>query len=276
MKIISYNINSLRKRINLLQELITDFEPEIICLQEIKISHQKDFPFEFFENLGFKNLKFRLSLKGQGGVLIASKNIELIDENSFNFMFDQDEKEFFESNSHRHISVKFSWNEMIFRLHNFYVPSGGSGEEENDLLNPKFLDKLKFFKSMVAFFERNKSDGQIIVGDLNIAPFENDVFNHKMLLKVISHTEQETQLFRDLLEKGEFDDLCRIFHQHSEKIFSWWSYRSKDFQKNNRGRRLDHVLTSKNISAYVKNFRILSEYRKKDSPSDHSPVMIEL
>lgn len=277
MKIVSYNVNSLRKRLHLIEELIQKESPQILCLQEIKISSEKDFSFDFFERFGYKDCKFQLSDKGQGGVLIASKSLNLDAHCSFNFL-EKNEDSQLKTCSQRHISVQFTHPELNekIELHNLYVPSGGSGAEEADLTSPKFLEKLDFFEAMAKFFEKNKSNNQIILGDLNIAPFENDVFNHKQLLKIISHTPQETKLFEDLILKADLKDSARIFFPDNEKIFSWWSYRSKNWEQTNRGRRLDHILVSSNLAGKIKGFRILTEFRKKESPSDHCPVLIEI
>jgi exodeoxyribonuclease-3 len=273
MRIVSYNVNSLRKRLHLLEEIVKIYDPEIICLQEIKISTENDFPFDFFRDFGFNNLKFQLSLKGQGGVLIASKKTELVNHCSLNF-FEQGQG--FHECSERHLSVEISLHDQKISIHNLYVPSGGSGAEEVDLESKKFLDKLSFLRSMIYFFEQNKSENKIVIGDLNVAPFENDVFNHKQLLKVISHTKEETDLFKGLLEKGNLADIGRIFFSENEKIFSWWSYRSKNWQQTNRGRRLDHILVSENFAQNIKKFEILVDFRKKESPSDHCPILFEI
>jgi exodeoxyribonuclease-3 len=277
MKIISYNVNSLRKRLLPVEELIKLEKPQILCFQEIKISSEADLPFDFFEKFGFDQIKFQLSSKkGLGGVLIAAlKGINLENHCSFDFL--KKEEGEFSSCSERHVSVKFDFDDdKKIDLHNFYVPSGGSGAEENDLESEKFKEKLRFFEKMVEFFAQNKSDEKIILGDLNIAPFENDVFNHKQLLKVISHTKEETDLFSKLLEFGDLSDCGRIFFDNNQKIFTWWSYRSKNWEITNRGRRLDHILISNSLKNKVKNFKILVDFRKKESPSDHCPVLIEI
>jgi len=85
------------------------------------------------------------------------------------------------------------------------------------------------------------------VGDLNIAPLENDVWSHKQLLNVVSHTPLETSSLIEMINSCEWVDVMRELVPQDKKLYSWWSYRNKDWKKSNRGRRLDHILISKNI-----------------------------
>lgn len=191
MKIISYNINSLRKRISLLDELITVENPDIICLQEIKISNSEDLPIDFFKLYGYKFLSYGLSFKGMGGVLTASK-INLEEKSHISFLYNLED----DSSEKRHVVNKISINNNIINLHNFYVPSGGSGADEKNLDTYKFKQKIEFLENMIKYFEMNKDEDHIILGDLNVAPGENDVFNHKILKDVISHTPIERIIFK--------------------------------------------------------------------------------
>ena len=126
------------------------------------------------------------------------------------------------------------------------------------------------------FDEPNFRENQIIVGDFNIAPHENDVWNHKQLLKVVSHTPQEIELLNRLKQKGNWVDIIRKHIPESEKLYSWWSYRARDWNISNKGRRLDHIWASPDIAAKSTSAKILREARGwQQKPSDHVPLMAE-
>lgn len=263
MKIISWNINSLRKRLNHLELLVQNEAPDIICLQETKV-HNDHFPSEQIKKLGF-DYQYYYGGKSYHGVAILSK-FPL--ENVQKIAFD-------ELDYGRHIQCHIH-NKIV--LHNFYVPAGGSGNDENNLDTDKFLYKINYLKNMIKFFKEQQSKNQyaIITGDLNIAPEEHDVWSHKQLLKVISHTPIETDLFRELMEIVNLIDAGRITHSREEKLYSWWSYRSRDWKNSNRGRRLDHFLITKNLHSDLQEFKILKNMRDLVSPSDHAPLMITI
>ena len=133
---------------------------------------------------------------------------------------------------------------------------------------------------MSEYYELNKKEysqkKMILCVDFNIAPYENDVWNHKQLLKIISHTQIEIQRINRLKESLDFVDVAREFIDESQKAYTWWSYRNPNWQTNDKGRRLDHIWVSPNIKNLVKEFRILKHIRSWERPSDHVPVIIEL
>lgn len=112
----------------------------------------------------------------------------------------------------------------------------------------------------------------ILVGDLNIAPLENDVWSHKQLLKIISHTPVETEGMLDIMKQGNWLDLMRLNVPETEKIYTWWSYRAKDWEAADRGRRLDHIWSSQDLGPSLEKIDILREARGWNRPSDHVPV----
>src|SRR6185295_15517024 len=117
-----------------------------------------------------------------------------------------------------------------------YVPAGGDIPDPK--LNPKFAHKLQFLDEMEAYFDKMKgkaSTARVVVGDLNVAPFEHDVWSHKQLLKVVSHTPPETDRMHRLYATHDWIDVTRAFVPKEEKIFSWWSYRNQDWKKSDRG-----------------------------------------
>jgi exodeoxyribonuclease-3 len=124
--------------------------------------------------------------------------------------------------------------------------------------------------------KRKGANPLIIVGDLNVAPGEHDVWSHKQLLDVVSHTPVETAGLDAVRDQGGFVDLARRHRPDPEKLFTWWSYRSPDWTKNNRGRRLDHIWTSPDLAAVSSDFTIHASCRSWQRPSDHVPVSVRL
>ena len=117
---------------------------------------------------------------------------------------------------------------------------------------------------------------RIIVGDFNIAPFENDVWSHKQLLKVVSHTPIETNIFKKFIFDSELLDIVRELISKEKKLYTWWSYRNKDWKKSNRGRRLDHIFISKDLLQSVNKIEIIEDIRGWEKPSDHIPIILDI
>ncbi len=261
MIIVSWNINSVRLRIGLLQELIVKHNPDIICLQETKVVDEL-FPKQDILDLGYNYLKIK-GQKSYNGVAILSK-IEFKDDFSLK-LADIDDA--------RHISITLPQN---IELHNFYIPAGG--DEPDPVVNPKFAHKLAVVDYMDNWFRLNRKpqDKIIILGDFNIAPLEHDVWSHKQLLKVVSHTPIEVEKLNKLKSSLNWLDTARHFVPEKEKLYSWWSYRNKDWKKSNRGRRLDHIWVTRSLEANLVRQEIMKDMRDQASPSDHVPVIIEL
>ena len=259
MKIATWNINSIRLRKENVARFLKKENIDIICLQETKTVNEY-FPTEFFKTYGYLH-NFIRGEKSYNGVAILSKLP--FRKKSFH--------KFCNLNDTRHIKIELQNN---LTIHNFYVPAGGDVADIK--LNPKFKHKIDFIKEMINFLKNENFQKRIILGDFNIAPFENDVWSHKSLLNVVSHTKIETTYFEKLLKQGEFVDIIRKNFKYQDKIFSWWSYRNKDWKKSNRGRRLDHILISKNILKYIKNVKIYKSIRDEKKPSDHVPISITL
>lgn len=256
----TWNINSVRLRMPLVEQFLKDYELDVLCLQETKCPDEH-FPLKEFHKLGYEHIAIS-GQKGYHGVATISRRpISHIDV-----------VEFCEMGDCRHLSVAVEAGEKQLRIHNFYVPAGG--DEPNPLTNPKFDHKLKFLEEMRAM-TADAGDGfsSLLVGDLNIAPLENDVWSHKQMLKVVSHTPIETETLEDLRIKGGWSDLMRFNISADEKLYTWWSYRSKDWAASNRGRRLDHVWGSKDLEAHLIDMQILRDARGWERPSDHVPVI---
>lgn len=259
MRIATWNINSVRLRIHHVLRFLKEYDVDVICLQETKTPDEY-FPRQEFENIGYKYQNYR-GEKSYNGVAILSK-IKMIYNSYVNWCNKGDT---------RHISVKLK-NDV--ELHNLYVPAGG--DEPDVLINPKFEHKILFLNEMMSFFSKDIKTNKILVGDLNIAPLENDVWSHKQLLNVVSHTPIETETLLEIISKGQFTDVIRELIPNPEKLYTWWSYRNRNWEVSNRGRRLDHFWVSKNLFSQVNSGVIYKDTRSWKRPSDHVPIVVDI
>ncbi|MVA21452.1 exodeoxyribonuclease III [Agrobacterium vitis] len=258
----TWNINSVRLRMPIVEHFLKLRQPDILCLQEIKCQNH-EFPLEAFQALGYPYAILH-GQKGYHGVATVSK-----------FPLTEDHRQdFCGVGDSRHISAIFEWNGRRIRLHNFYVPAGG--DEPNRDINPKFGHKLDFVEEMKALSASAEPEtSAILVGDLNIAPLEHDVWSHKQLLKIVSHTPVETAGLLDVIDRGGWVDLMRQLVDPSQKLYTWWSYRAKDWDSADKGRRLDHIWSSPDLLPSLKTIEILREARGWEKPSDHVPVTVQ-
>jgi exodeoxyribonuclease III len=259
MKIVTWNINSVRLRLGLIKRLIEIHNPDVIALQEIKVIDDL-FPSDFFKTLGYKYLYFS-GQKSYNGVAIISR---IPAENPLSLQFFNDDK--------RHIGIKIG----DIEIHNFYIPAGGDIPDVTQ--NPKFKHKLEYIGLIHSWLKTNKTkkDNLILLGDFNIAPHEHDVWSSRSLRKIVSHTDIERAALNNLQRSLDFIDSGRHFTPPDQKHYTWWSYRNKDWQKSNRGRRLDHIWVSTNMGALMNKIDTFVEARNWDLPSDHVPYMLNL
>ena len=260
MKIISWNCNGIRARLDHIKNLMIKFNPEVLCLQETKASDEV-FPSN---ELNFNGYDYQIirGEKGYNGVAIISK-IPFADS-GYKLWVNKDDC--------RHLWIKLE-NGLI--INNFYVPAGG--DIPDPLINEKFDHKLKFLSELKKWASKNDANRkEILLGDLNIAPLPEDVWSHKQLLNVVSHTPIEVEALNEIQNSGNYLDVIRYYHPPPKKLFSWWSYRSRDWELSNRGRRLDHIWTSPILINKIKNVEILKQVRSWEKPSDHAPILIEL
>ena len=162
-------------------------------------------------------------------------------------------------------------------LHCLYVPAGG--DVPDPALNDKFAHKLRFLDEMIAWWPAAGKAGRpmVLVGDLNIAPLEHDVWSHSQLLDVVSHTPVEVEKLAALQGTLGWIDAARVFVPPEKKLYSWWSYRAKDWRASGRGRRLDHIWITPALEGALKACTILGGVRGwEPKPSDHAPVIAEL
>jgi len=175
----------------------------------------------------------------------------------------------------RHIAVRIGEQAGLadpVTVHNFYVPAGG--DEPDPAINEKFAHKLAFLDEMLVApdMRPGRADQTIVVGDLNVAPLEHDVWSHKQLLKVVSHTPIECEKLTAVRKAGEWYDVLRAFVPEPTKLYTWWSYRAPDWQTADRGRRLDHIWVSPAMADRVTDMKITRQARSWTQPSDHVPV----
>jgi exodeoxyribonuclease-3 len=160
-------------------------------------------------------------------------------------------------------------------LHDFYVPAGGDIADR--ALNPKFAHKLDFIAEATAWNRaRGPARRALMLGDLNIAPLDDDVWSHKQLVKVVSHTPVEVEALLEWQRAGAWHDAIRHFVPPPEKVYTWWSYRARDWEAADRGRRLDHVWVSGDLVPNLRRHQILKPARGWTQSSDHVPVLVEL
>ena len=260
IKITTWNVNSIRKRIESIKVFIKNFSPDILSLQETKVSNDL-FLEHFFDELGYSFANYHGETTGYNGVAILAKNdLQILPKLTF-------------IKEARHLAVRI---EDDIELHNFYIPAGGDIPDPN--INAKFKYKVELLDRLIAWFKTNKStnDKIILMGDLNIAPLEHDVWSHKQLLKIVSHTPIEVAKLDKLFNCLNFKDAIRKFTPDSEKLYSWWSYRARDWQKSDKGRRLDHIWVTEPLHNSVVQAEISKYTRGLEMPSDHVPVSITL
>jgi exodeoxyribonuclease III len=263
LSVASWNINSVRLRLPLVIDFLEEHRPDVLCLQEIKCQDDQ-FPSTALADAGYPHQAVN-GQKAYHGVATISRQP----------LGEVDRREFCDMGDARHISVSVEGPDGPARVHNFYVPSGG--DEPDPDKNIKFRHKLDFLAEMQAWFDEPLFDAsQIIVGDFNIAPHENDVWNHKQLLKVVSHTPREIEILDRLRDRRAWVDVVRRHVPVSEPLFSWWSYRARDWDKADKGRRLDHIWATKDLGAASTRARVIRAMRGRgEKPSDHAPVMAE-
>lgn len=263
MRIATWNINSLRLRLPLLNDLIADLNPDVICLQETKVPDEL-FPLAGIQELGFPHVAYN-GMKSYNGVAILSRHpIEKLDI----------APDWCGKGDCRHVAVSLATSSGPIELHDFYVPAGG--DEPDREKNPKYGHKLDFIAETRNWFAaRNVLSRAVLVGDLNIAPLEHDVWSHKQLLDVVSHTPPETEGLTAWMNAGFYDAL-RHFVPAEEKLYTWWSYRNRDWKVANRGRRLDHIWVTPDLRDALKSHTVLVHARDWVKGSDHVPVCVEL
>ena len=261
LTIATWNVNSIRQRLDNLRRLVEEEAPDLICLQEIKVRNE-DFPGEDIKALGYGHQLVR-GEKGYNGVAILAREA----------FSKEDARDWCGKGDRRHASVLVK-DEI--ELHNFYVPSGGPKPDRE--ANPKFDHKLCFLTEMAEWArdDRLAQRPAVLLGDFNVAPLETDVWNHKRLLRNVGHTPVESEHMARLLESGPFIDAERHFVPPDQPLFTWWGYRFPQSFERNYGWRLDHIWVTPPLASGLKSIKVCRDARTWPQPSDHVPVILTL
>ena len=260
LRIATWNVNSLRQRLDHLDRLIESKAPDLLLLQETKLE-DSIFPEDFFSERGYRHQVFA-GQKSYNGVAILSR---LPFE-------DQESRIWCERDDKRHCSVRLRQG---VEVHNFYVPSGG--DKPDPVGNDKFAHKLQFLDEMAAWAKSEARDKPILIaGDFNVAPLEFDVWNHKRLLRSVGHSPVESDRIAILIEAGGFTDIGRHFVPMPQPLYTWWGYRFAQAYAKDYGWRLDHAWATESLGPRLKAHEVFRETRTWEKPSDHVPVIIDL
>ncbi len=263
LTVATWNINSVRLRIRQVGQFLDRYRPDILCLQEIKCPDDR-FPVKPFKRRGYEHILVN-GQKGYHGVAIVSRVPFAA----------TDKRGFCDKGDARHAAVSIADGGEDILLHNFYIPAGG--DEPDPAVNLKFAHKLAFLDEMREWLTGIETDRKaILVGDLNIAPLETDVWSHKQLLRVVSHTPVETARFEEVRAAGQWVDAVRHFVPREEKLFTWWSYRAADWEAADKGRRLDHIWVTPHLAERLHSAEVIREARGWRRPSDHVPVIVRI
>ncbi len=260
LKIATWNVNSVRLRIDLLARWAEILRPDVICLQETKVTDDL-FPREACAAMGFPHIAIHGQKSYNGVAILSRRKLENVRTPGWCGRVDC-----------RHLIA----NVEGIDIHCVYIPAGGDIPDPN--ANDKFAHKLQFVRELTEWMPGaiHPDAPAVLVGDLNIAPLETDVWSHKQLLKLVSHTPVETDLMARMQESGRWVDAVREIVPPDQRLFTWWSYRSPDWTKNDRGRRLDHIWVTPTLKSAVVDATVFREARAWELASDHVPVQVEL
>jgi exodeoxyribonuclease III len=255
LTIASWNINSVRFRLPIVEKFLKEYAPDVLCLQETKATNDV-FPEGPLRQLGYNHIVLNGQPMHHGVAIVARVPIH-----------DATRHDWQANGEARHVGVRLpnGW-----RLDNVYVPAGG--ETPDTETNPKFKQKLDFLGRMIEW-STDVDEPTILTGDFNIAPLEADVWNHKQLIDVVSHTPVEVDILKRLQISNDWVDLGRRFIPDPERLYTWWSYRAKDWTAGDRGRRLDHMWACPKVAGSATAHVVHEPCRSWEKPSDHVPIV---
>ncbi|MFL2888325.1 MAG: exodeoxyribonuclease III [Pelagibacterales bacterium MED-G40] len=257
MKISSWNVNSVRARIENIIKYLKDSSPDVLMIQEIK-TEDKNFPYEVIKDSGYESYVF--GQKSYNGVaFLSKKKIDKINKNSFKDKYNQS----------RIIEANIENKSKEIKLINIYVPNG----------NPINTEKYEYKKIWLNTFIKEiknklmKNKNIIIGGDFNVIPEEIDVYNYKKYENDALFKLEIRKKFRELINLG-FQDIYRFLNKEKTD-YTFWDYMAGSWQKN-YGMRIDHFLVSNSLLSQIKTVNINKKPRGKVKPSDHTPIEIEI
>lgn len=259
MRIATWNVNSVRLRLDLLARAARVLDPDIVCLQEIKVETER-FPGAAVADIGYPHQVVE-GFKGYNGVAILSRRpLKPLRPNPWCGRRDG-----------RHAAARL---EGGVEIHSLYVPAGG--DVPNREVNEKFAHKLDFVDELAEWCAERRPGRRIWAGDFNIAPLETDVWSHKQLLNVVSHTPAEVAGLDRAMAAWGWCDAVRAHIPPEERLYTWWSYRNRTWPGSDRGRRLDHIWVTPRLRPRLRGAQVLREARGWPNPSDHVPVAIDI
>ncbi|MEO1091140.1 MAG: exodeoxyribonuclease III [Pseudomonadota bacterium] len=260
MRVVTWNVNSVRLRLDGLGRLVDELAPDVLCLQEIK-AETAQFPVDAVKALGFEHLLVHGQRNYHGVAILSRVPLD-----------GHETRDWCGIDHRRHQITRLPGG---IELHNLYVPSGGDVPDRD--ANPKFAHKLDFLRELAAEWRQSGAADRpmIAVGDFNVAPLPTDVWSHRQLLGVVSHTPVEVEALSTLQASAGWVDAVRRFIPPEEKLFSWWSYRARDWSASDRGRRLDHVWVTAPLASALRGASVLRAARSWEKPSDHVPVAVD-
>jgi len=251
MKLATWNVNSLKIRLPHLLEWLAVHRPDAMCLQETK-TEDRNFPLAAIEAAGYHAAY--CGQKAYNGVAILARNAPADVQHGIPD-FPDDPK--------RVIAATIAGVRVLC----LYAPNGEAPGSD------KYAYKLRWYQALTSWLKLAKYPRLAVLGDLNIAPEPRDVHNPKRWEGKIHFSEPERAAFRAVADVG-LKDAFRLFDQ-PEKQFTWWDYRLLAFQRG-WGLRIDHILLSPELAAKCTACTIDVEPRKRERPSDHTPVIAEL
>jgi len=257
MKIISWNVNSVRARLVNILDYIKDARPDILLLQEIK-TQDENFPYDDFKKIGYESHVF--GQKSYNGVAILSK----VQVTNVSRKFIKDDLK-----QSRVITGEILVGKKKIELINIYVPNG------NPVETKKYDYKKNWLKKLISNIKikLSKSSNLLIAGDFNIIPEEIDVHDFKRYENDALGKLEIRKKFRELINLG-FVDVYRYFNKNKQE-YTFWDYFAGSWQKNN-GMRIDHFLVTNNFVQNLKSININKKPRSKTKPSDHTPIELEI
>jgi exodeoxyribonuclease III len=258
MKICTFNVNSIKAR----KDLVIDWlehrgsDVDILCFQELKMV-EETFPFEALESAGFHSAVF--GQKAYNGVAICSKSpLQMVQKGIGDSELDQQS---------RLIAARIGDLHII----NIYAPHGGERSTE------KFQYKQDWYKAFLSFLDKNfaPEDKLIVMGDLNVAFTDRDVYDAEVLADTIGTMPEERGLLNSLFEWGLIDSFRALFPTKTQ--FTWWDYRTAGIWRD-EGMRIDYILATDTLIPSIKNLEVdlWPRKRRHPTPSDHAPLLAEL